>query len=133
MKSKTDLVKGWLKKADSDIASARTCLASNEALDTVCFHSQQAAEKSLKAYLIANDIDFPFIHNLEKLIELCAEHEEAFRTLKPMAQELTPYAVELRYDYEFWPSAETAQKALNSAIAIRAFVLERLSMELNEG
>lgn len=77
---------------------------------------------------IAYDIDFPFIHNLEKLVELCAEHDETFQALKPMAQELTPYAVELRYDYEFWPSTETAQKALDSAIAIRTFVLERLSI-----
>jgi HEPN domain-containing protein len=131
MKSKADLVKGWLKKDDSDLANARTCLASGEALDTVCFHAQQAAEKCLKAYLIQRDIDFPFIHNLEKLVELCAEGEAAFATLKPIAQELTPYAVELRYDYEFWPSVETAQKALTSATVIRGFVIERLSIETN--
>lgn len=130
MKTKADLVKGWLLKAKSDIVNAEMCLASNQALDTACFHAQQAAERSLKAYLIANDIDFPFIHNLEKLLELCAQNDGAFLTLKLLCQDLTPYAVGLRYDNEFWPSAETAQEALNAALTIKDFVDERLSLEM---
>ena len=130
MKTKADLVKGWLLKAKSDIANAEMCLASNQALDTACFHAQQAAERSLKAYLIANDLDFPFIHNLEKLLELCAQNDETFLTLKLLCQELTPYAVGLRYDNEFWPSAETAQEALNAALTIKGFVDERLGLEM---
>lgn len=130
MKTKADLVKGWLLKAKSDIANAEMCLAANQALDTACFHAQQAAERSLKAYLIANDIDFPFIHNLEKLLELCAQSDKSFLTLKLLCQELTPYAVGLRYDNEFWPSAETAQEALNAALTIERFVEERLDLEM---
>jgi HEPN domain-containing protein len=126
MKTKADLVRGWLLKAKSDIANAEMCLASNQALDTACFHAQQAAERSLKAYLIANDIDFPFIHNLEKLLELCAQSDGAFLTLKLLCQDLTPYAVGLRYDNEFWPSADIAQEALNAALTIKNFVNERL-------
>ena len=65
MKSRADLVRGLLRKAESDLANAELCLQAGKALDTVCFHAQQAAEKSIKAYLTAHDIDFPFIHNLE--------------------------------------------------------------------
>lgn len=126
MKNIRDLVRGWLRKADSDLASAALCVSASQALDAACFHAQQAAEKCIKAYLTAHEMEFPFIHNLEKLIELCARRDPAFMTIKTMAQELTPYAVELRYDEEFWPSVETARQAVDAATTIRGFVLDRL-------
>ncbi len=126
MKSKEDLVRGRLRKAESDLASAGLCLSAGKALDTACFHAQQAAEKCIKAYLTAHEIEFPFIHNLEKLIELCARVDPSFMTVKTLGQELTPYAVELRYDEEFWPSDQTARQALDAATTIREFVLDRL-------
>ncbi|MCH8854245.1 MAG: hypothetical protein IID41_16575 [Planctomycetes bacterium] len=47
------------------------------------------------------------------------------------ARTLTPYAVALRYDDEFWPSVETARQALDAAITIRDFVLARLPTTTN--
>ena len=38
----------------------------------------------------------PFTHNLADLTELCAGIDALFRTLTPMASELTPYGVRLR-------------------------------------
>ncbi len=133
MKSRTDLVRGWLSKAEGDLANARLCLSAGLSLDTACFHAQQAAEKYLKAYLIAQAAEFPFIHNLEKLVELCARHDPAFLRIKGPAQELTPYAVELRYDLEFWPSVETARRAVELAQTIRDFILVRLPAEVKPG
>lgn len=43
MKSRNDLVRARLRKAESDLASARLCLSAGEGLDAACFHSQQAA------------------------------------------------------------------------------------------
>jgi HEPN domain-containing protein len=126
MKSRDDLVRGWLRKSQSDMDSAGLCLASAKALDTVCFHAQQAAEKSLKAYLVAREIEFPFVHNIEKLIELCAREDRDFSALKPLGESLTPYAVELRYDEEFWPTIETARQAFDAAATICRFVVNRL-------
>ncbi len=130
MKTQADLVKGWLLKAEGDLSNARLCLSAGEALDTACFHAQQAAEKYIKAYLTTYGIDFPFIHNLEKLIELCAQRDSSFLDIKTAAQDLTPYAVQLRYDLDFWPSAEIVQQALEAALAIKEFVRERLPPEL---
>ncbi len=126
MKTKSDLVKSMLRKAASDLTNAAMCLSAGQSLDTACFHAQQAAEKYIKAYLAAQDIDYPFIHNLEKLIELCAQRDPSFLSLKFPGQELTPYAVELRYDEEFWPSHETASQALDAAVAIKKFVMDRI-------
>ena len=88
MKNQADLVKSWLRKAESDLANARLCLNAQAALDTVCFHAQQAAEKYLKAYLAINKIAFLPLHNLEKLIELCLKKDNAFLQLKNSCSEL---------------------------------------------
>lgn len=130
MKTKADAVKGWLRKADSDLANVKACLQMNQALDTACFHAQQAAEKYLKAYLMAMEIEFPFIHNLEKLVELCAQRDQSFLQIKEISQSLTPYAVSLRYDEEFWPDRRTVEEALNMTESIREFVLPRLSDDM---
>ena len=130
MKTKADLVRGWLRKAESDLVNAEMCLSAERALDTVCFHAQQMAEKYLKAYLTAYEIDFPFVHNLEKLIVLCAQRDPSFLRIQALSQELTPYAVQLRYDDEFWPSAETAHQALDAALTIKDFVVDRLPSEM---
>ena len=126
MKSKADLIKGTIRKAESDLQAARLCLASNQALDVACFHTQQAAEKYLKAYLISKDVEFPFIHNIEKLIALSAKHDEEFNSTKLSGELLTPFAVSSRYDEEFWPTLEVATEALEAAETIRAFVLARI-------
>lgn len=39
------LVRGWFRKADSDLADARRTTASEGPYDTACFHAQQAVEK----------------------------------------------------------------------------------------
>jgi len=133
MKRKADLVQGWLRKAESDLTNSGMCLDAGQALDTACFHAQQAAEKYLKAHLTAHEIDFPFIHNLEKLVELCAQRDPSFLDLKVLSQELTPYAVELRYDDEFWPAIEIARQALDAALEIKRFVIDRLPDEMKPG
>ncbi len=126
MKTTADLVKDWIRKADSDLANARLCVASSTALDTACFHAQQAAEKLIKAYLIAYGLPVPFIHNLEKLVELCEQQEASFQSMKALGQALTPYAVQLRYDEDFWPSEQETMNAVQSAQTLRAFIIPLL-------
>ena len=54
----------WLRHAGSDLALSRTP-ADNEVLpETLAFHAQQAAEKSLKAVLLHAGIEPPRTHNL---------------------------------------------------------------------
>jgi HEPN domain-containing protein len=125
MKEKADMVRGWLRKAASDIVTLEAALGAG-AFDGACFHAQQAAEKYLKGFLAFHDKPFPYTHNLGDLTELCAGIDDLFRTLTPMASDLTPYAVRLRYDDTFWPTLETAQQARASALAIRDVVLNHL-------
>ena len=49
MSGPIDLTWGWLRKADSDLATASRVVAGEGPYDTACYHAQQAIEKSLKA------------------------------------------------------------------------------------
>lgn len=131
MKTTADLVRGWITKADSDLANARLCLAANVSLDTACFHTQQAAEKLTKTYLMAHNLPVPFIHNLEKLLALCEQHDASFSQMKTLGQTLTPYAVQLRYDEDFWPSISEATAAIQAAEAFRAFIIPRIPLAMH--
>jgi len=102
-RTRADLANAWLRKAASDLATVEACLAAGRGLDAACFHCQQAAEKALKAFLIARDQDFPHTHDLQRLVALCAKVEAGFRRLQTAAQRLNPYAVDFRYEPDFWP------------------------------
>ncbi len=122
MKGNGDVAARWLKLAESDFAGAEVLVTNNTNLQGACFHCQQAAEKSLKAWLIAHDTPFPKEHDLERVIELCASLAPGFKELSTEAMALTPYAVKLRYDSTFWPSIDEARIALEQARRIYQFV-----------
>ena len=129
MKARPDLVRGWLRKAGSDEVAMEASLGAG-ALDAACFHAQQAAEKYLKAYLVHGGVEVPLTHNLVKLVELCTGLDPAFRDLAVTAAPLVPYAVEVRYDDDFWPTREVAEKARELSLAVKESVLNRLPQNL---
>ncbi len=114
MKERADLVRGLLRKAESDLVAVAATLQA-DACDAAAFHSQQTIERLLKAYLAFHSEQFPFTHNLSRLVELCANLDTAFQELVPVVEPITPYAVELRYDSEFWPTWEETRRAQESA------------------
>jgi HEPN domain-containing protein len=125
MKGNNDLVRGWLRRAASDVVSMEATLHAGS-LDGACFHAQQAAEKYLKAFLIYHSMAFPHTHNLKDLVELCGTIDPSFHSLASQAASLTPYAVRARYDDSFWPTMDLAEEARAAALAVRDFVLLRL-------
>jgi HEPN domain-containing protein len=89
----------WLSHARADLALAQTPLPPGGLYEHLCFHAQQAAEKALKAVLIAYDINFPFTHNIQLLIDLLPASLTLPETIS-VAAELTPYSVTTRYPGE---------------------------------
>jgi HEPN domain-containing protein len=59
----------WLRHARSDLAYARAPLPPDALWEGLCFHAQQAAEKSIKAVLVAHRLEVPRTHNLKTLLE----------------------------------------------------------------
>jgi HEPN domain-containing protein len=88
----------WLRHAESDLGLARLGQANKNILRSqICFHTQQAAEKSIKAVLLFRHIDFPLIHDIEELLEICEQGHVEIPSDIFDAASLTPYAVETRY------------------------------------
>jgi Uncharacterized conserved protein related to C-terminal domain of eukaryotic chaperone, SACSIN len=63
------LARRWLSKARTDLALATVVLEKGPDMDpwVGCFHAQQAAEKALKAVLVARGVEPPHIHDLGAL------------------------------------------------------------------
>ena len=86
----------WLNRARSNLALARS-RAPGAYLEDLCFEAQQAAEKATKSILIARGIDFPYVHDLTRLLSLLEEAGEDIPETVLKAGELTPYALLTRY------------------------------------
>jgi len=88
-----------LRMADKDMAVFDYIKnAPGIALSSVCFHAQQAVEKSLKAVLYAHAIEFGRTHDLSHLSRLLSDADVAPPIPTGELQKLSPYAVVFRYD-----------------------------------
>lgn len=130
MRDKLDHARGWFRKAESDLSTGKRTLESDVPYDTACFYAQQAAEKYLKGLLAFLDQPIPRTHNLEDLQQLCVTFMPTLHLTSTELAELTPYAVQLRYDFEFWPDREAAEQALNMAERVRSAVLAAVPNEV---
>jgi HEPN domain-containing protein len=128
---KLEEIRSWLKKAAQDLESASWLLESpNPLYGPVGFHSQQAAEKSLKAYLTWADEPFEKTHSLVALVGLCLKSSPDFEELRLAATTLTPYAVISRYPGDLPDITEQESRdALLLAQQVWNFVLPRLPVE----
>jgi HEPN domain-containing protein len=97
--------------------------------ETVCFHCQQAVEKYLKAFLIYHQIYFKKTHQISELIELCSTLDPSFRTHLIEADDLSDYAVDVRYpDIGFEPDIKETKLALEISYKVQKFVLSKLNL-----
>ena len=109
-----------MRKADSDLAAASQVVAGDGPYDTACYHAQQAIEKSLEALLAYTGAEIPRTHNLAELGEAAMRVSSGFEVDIDDLAGITPFAVELRYDPDFWPDRETAVDAIAKARVLRA-------------
>ncbi len=125
----------WIMKAEEDLLTCKILLDSDDCPSmAVCFHAQQACEKFLKAFLTANNVEFPKIHDLIILIEdFCAQVNISFSRLKPQLLYMSEYATNARYPgNRFPPSLSEAKEAYETALSVRDFVMIYLSPIRND-
>jgi HEPN domain-containing protein len=65
----------WLNRAHSNLLRSRATLP-GVYLEDLCFDAQQAAEKAIKAVLIARGVAFPPIHDLAGLLTILGQTGE---------------------------------------------------------
>lgn len=108
----------WLQYANSDLELARISKPQNVLFETLCFHAQQAAEKAIKALLIAKKITFPKTHSIRMLLDLLPPEVKQPPELQESAI-LTDYAVISRYPGDLEAiDEEEYQRAVNLAKSV---------------
>jgi HEPN domain-containing protein len=98
------LVRQWLARAEEDLLTAEhtLTLGDNCPYATVCFHSQQCAEKYLKGLLTFLSEDFPRTHDLMELLPRIPASAGLGLTVTDLGS-LNRYAVETRYPGDWEP------------------------------
>jgi HEPN domain-containing protein len=117
----------WIEKAEGDYNSAEREFRARRLpnYNDVCFHTQQMAEKYLKAVLQETGLEIPRTHNLIDLMVLCAQRDDAFMELNANLKSLNDYAVIFRYPGEN-ASHEDASEAIKKARVVRKHLRNKL-------
>jgi HEPN domain-containing protein len=116
-----------LRFAQGDLNLAESLAASTEHPPHLsCYHSQQAAEKALKAVLVYVQIAFPFTHDLNALRDLTPS-TWTLRQQHPRLGPLSQWVIAGRYPGN-WPEATDtdARDAARQARAVWETVLDDL-------
>jgi HEPN domain-containing protein len=96
--------------------------------EDLCFETQQAAEKALKAVLQSRAIRFRYVHSLEELITTLERHRIVVPENVKEAVVLTQYALETRYPGDFEAVSETEyRRALDLAEQVVSWAEKVLS------
>ena len=131
---KEEFTREWVRKAENDFKTAGfLCQSEPYFAEVTAFHSQQAAEKYLKAFLVWHQIEFPKTHDIEALLKLAGKAEGKIPEVLREAVILTPYGVDYRYPGEY-PEVKRsdAERALLLADRVRKEVRIRLPQHIFE-
>jgi HEPN domain-containing protein len=123
----------WVARAEEDFSLARLALRQRPPLTYgVCFHAQQCAEKYLKAILVARGQEFPKIHDLLALSDLCTKAGILLELDPDLLDTLSSYAVRVRYPGEE-PLPEEARAAVETAKVVRRLARSLLGLQERKG
>jgi len=126
-----ELAEIWLNQAKDDLSWAKDTL-DDKRYSGVCFLTQQAAEKALKAYLFSKKQRLIRTHNLERLLEKCTLFERKFLRLKRNCQVLNEFYTDTRYpdiwDRTRFNDESLAKDALRLAEAVVKFIERNINL-----
>lgn len=117
--SGSDSAREWIRYAQADMDLARVQLPPRGMYESLCFHAQQAIEKSIKAVLVHAGVEVPNTHSIQRLVGLLPAGVPRQEFLL-FATRLTAYAVSSRYpgenepvlEGEYLEAIEVAEKVL---------------------
>ena len=126
------VVKEWLAKADEDFEFARINLEEDHAFYAqICFHFHQAAEKYLKALVVAYDLEFQKMHNLIQLLKICSKQFKALNSLMEHCELLNAAYIDTRYPVH-WPTDYSRGKTVKMMWAAEK-IGEQIKETLKQG
>lgn len=116
----------WIRSAEDDLLTIDGVMAAGRVpWDIVCYHSQQAGEKLLKAFLVYHGHTPQRTHDLRTS---CLEADPEVGVSVEDCDLLSDYAVTARYPEDIPPSEDEARAAVAAARRIRAGILSRLPL-----
>ena len=110
-----DNARSWLRYAEGDLDSASKLSAGAGAPRHVCWLSQQATEKALKAAFVLEGKNFPYIHDLDRLRDSLPMGWTVKETHPDLAR-LTECVIESRYPGD-WPELTDADASYALSVA----------------
>lgn len=112
-----------LEKARQDLVAVEKWLADEDISDEIIgFHIQQAIEKSFKAILLYQAVDFPHTHNLSRLIDLCEDNGMQVPPDFHPVDVFNRFAVQWRYDLLPFAGQTTFDRQSSYDLAHRIWV-----------
>jgi HEPN domain-containing protein len=112
------LIREWLEKAEEDFGFASSVIEDSPYYPQICFHYQQAAEKYLKAFIVANELEFRKSHELLELLSICKAKEQAFSEIEEECNFLNRFYIDTRYPVH-WPANYRKEDALKAQTAAK--------------
>lgn len=107
------VISEWLKKADEDLEFAISIVEESTFYAQICFHFHQASEKYLKSFIIAQDLEFKKIHDLQVLLKSCLAKDPNLQELMDDCKFLNRFYIDTRYPVH-WPTQYTKEEALKA-------------------
>jgi HEPN domain-containing protein len=100
-------------------------------MNKASFHCQQAVEKFLKAFLIANEVEIKKTHNIEFLLSECGEIDSDFAGIEP--KNLSDFGVDVRYPGDMYiPSDKETIQYKEIALSVKELVESKLGQILRK-
>lgn len=124
-------VSQWVEMAQTDLRVARhlfdTCYPMP--YEVICYHCQQSAEKAIKALIISKGAPggMPKLHDLSFLLNQIKKLVDVEDRIYDYADALTPYGISVRYPNELFLEKRHAEKAIQMADEILAWVKDKLN------
>ena len=136
MKNSLQNAKRWLKQAEYDFGEAEKLLRGND-FSYACFFAEQAAQKSLKAFLFWRGKRFVAIHSVGALLEEASLLDPAFGELIGKGKKLDHYYLASRYPDALpepaIPSESYVKEDAEGAITIAGEILNRSREIIGDG
>lgn len=100
--------------------------------EIICFHCQQAVEKSLKSILSLYREEIPKTHDCGLLCQKCGEVFPGFEVWEDICPRFAPFSVVVRYPNELDVEKADAEWALETSRKIYEFTAMKLEIAQKE-
>jgi len=128
------IVREWFLSAQDDELLVEQTLKENKNYppNPLCFLAQQIAEKSLKGFLVFIKQEVPKLHQIEKLLAMCAKTDPDFLEFDETGKWLSELYITTRYPadgaFKAFSRAE-AKEAFEKAQKIKNFVMDKIHQD----